>query len=273
MRKLSSILLLLFCSFIYAQQEINQYKYIIVPVQFEAFKSPNQYKTSTLIKFLLSEKGMNVVYSDKLPSEIKSNRCLAVVAELVDDSNMFTTKATVVFKDCNSVEIYRTKEGTSKLKDFNASYSEAINDALSSFSTFNYAYNGSSKESIETVTPVDIVEQAEVKSEAPIKTTDIVTVQEPKLNEVTQVNTTVTTIQKENTTVSHLYAQGITNGYQLVDSTPKIVMKLYKTSQPNIFIGEKENGVSGLLYSVNGAWYFEYYAGEELKKESLNIKF
>ena len=176
MRKLSSILLLLFCSFIYAQQEINQYKYIIVPVQFEAFKSPNQYKTSTLIKFLLSEKGMNVVYSDKLPSELKSNRCLAVVAELVDDSNMFTTKATVVFKDCNSVEIYRTKEGTSKLKDFNASYAEAINDALSSFSTFNYAYNGSSKESLETVTPVDIVEQAEVKSEAPIKRKDIVRV-------------------------------------------------------------------------------------------------
>ena len=273
MKKLSSILLLLFCSFIYAQQEINQYKYIIVPVQFEAFKSPNQYKTSTLIKFALSEKGMNVVYSDKLPSELKSNRCLAVVAELIDNSNMFTTKATIVFKDCNSSEIYRTKEGTSKLKDFNASYAEAINDALSSFSDFNYVYNGSSKESIETNSRIEEVNKAEVKSESLSNTIDIVSVEEQQVNEVTVVNTDDTTFQKENPTVSNLYAQGITNGFQLVDSTPKIVMKIHKTSQPNIFIGEKENGVFGLLYSVNGAWYFEYYAGEVLKKEPLNIKF
>ena len=50
-------------------------------------------------------------------------------------------------------------------------------------------------------------------------------------------------------------------------------MKIYKTSQPNVFIGENENGVSGLVYSINGAWYFEYYSGDVLKSESLNVKF
>ena len=35
-----------------------------------------------------------------------------------------------------------------------------------------------------------------------------------------------------------LYAQAIANGFQLVDSTPKITLRMYATSQANFFIAE-----------------------------------
>ena len=69
-----------------------------------------------------------------------------------------------------------------------------------------------------------------------------------------------------------LYAQEIPNGFQLVDNTPKIHLKLLKTSIPDVYIVKhaKDNGV---VYKKDGKWYFEYYFGDTLKTEELNIKF
>ena len=50
-------------------------------------------------------------------------------------------------------------------------------------------------------------------------------------------------------------------------------MKIQKTSQPNIYLGEEVNGKSGLVYTKNGQWFFEYYEGEKLMSKNLNIKF
>lgn len=272
MKKIVLLQLLLMSTIIFAQNELNNYKYIIVPVQFDAFKSPNQYKTSTIIKLLLTEKGLNVIYSDKLPPELVSNRCLALVANLKDDSNMFTTKTTLVFKDCNSTEIYTTKEGTSKMKEFNASYSEAITDALASLSGFNYVYKETSKQPLAVSSTNDKPKFLESHKEEPAFKKEIIEIQEPITNESATVKTTNTKFAEQDKDAS-LYAQHISNGYQLVDSTPKIVMKICRTSQPNIFIGENEQGVSGLVYSINGLWYFEFYDRGVLKSQALNIKF
>ncbi len=72
--------------------------------------------------------------------------------------------------------------------------------------------------------------------------------------------------------VKVLYAQEITNGYQLVDSDPKIVMKLLKSTSPNVYIAESGNLI-GVVYSEAGKWYFEYYQGDQLVSEELGIKF
>jgi hypothetical protein len=37
-----------------------------------------------------------------------------------------------------------------------------------------------------------------------------------------------------------LFAQPIANGYQLVDSTPKVVLKMYRTSQPDSYSANGE---------------------------------
>ncbi len=69
-----------------------------------------------------------------------------------------------------------------------------------------------------------------------------------------------------------LYAQELPNGYQLVDSTPKIQLKIFKSSMPNVYIA-KGDGRDGVVYSSDGKWFFEYHEGNQIVKEELNIKF
>jgi hypothetical protein len=45
-----------------------------------------------------------------------------------------------------------------------------------------------------------------------------------------------------------LYAQPIVNGFQLVNSTPKVVMKVFKTSSPTCLIAMRES-IQGVLIS------------------------
>jgi len=40
-----------------------------------------------------------------------------------------------------------------------------------------------------------------------------------------------------------LYAQEIPDGFQLVDNTPKIRLKIFRTSIPDVYTVEKDNGV------------------------------
>lgn len=71
---------------------------------------------------------------------------------------------------------------------------------------------------------------------------------------------------------STLYAQELANGYQLVDSTPSIVMKLFQSSLPEVFHAKTGDTV-GMVYKKEGKWYFEYYATDNRMVEELNIKF
>ena len=68
------------------------------------------------------------------------------------------------------------------------------------------------------------------------------------------------------------YAQALPNGFQLVDSSPKIRMKLLKSSTDNVFMAQSDNH-NGMVYQKEGKWIFEYYNGEKLVQEELNIKF
>ncbi|WP_435654562.1 hypothetical protein [Cellulophaga baltica] len=274
MKKIVPILMLAFCANFYGQEVINDYKYVVVPTQFESFKSPNQYKSSTLVKFLLTESDVNVVYSNDLPSELNLNRCVALYAKLIDGSNMFTTKTTLVLEDCSGKEIYKSIEGTSKQKEYNASYSEAIRAALKPLSSYTYSYAGTTTE------PVKVSYQNDAKSLPAVKqapaeatTTAVVETSEEVQKKSVVKATPILEANKVATSNGGLYAQDILNGYQLVDSSPKIVMKMFKTSQANIFLGEEISGTKGLVYAKDGAWYFEFYDGDILKVKALDIKF
>lgn len=312
-----------------AQEQLNDYKYIIVPKQFAEFKRENQYKTSTLVKYLFAEKGFEAVYEDELPQELKNNGCLGLRAKLVDGSSMFTTKATVKLENCNGEEVFATKEGRSKEKDYKESYGEALREAFTSFDTINYSYNGKAENS-EPVTvnmendvkklseerrqnhssvnrPDAMVEQeatrenqryvdrrpvpsdlkkAEPKSkmieheatreqqsytDRTPKESDI------KIGEATNQATASDSDQEKGSDLSSivgatLYAQELPNGYQLVDSTPKIRMKIEKTSMPDFYLAEAGD-TKGVVFQKNGTWFFEYYSGDRLITQELEIKF
>lgn len=278
-----SILLLvalLTSSMFYAQ--FNDYKYIIVPKKFEAFKEANQYLTSTLIKHNLTEFGYTVVYDDALPPELKMNRCLGVTTDINDSSSLFTTKLNLVFKDCNGVEVYTSLEGKSKIKEYKEAYKEAISRALDGLRGIPYTYSGG-QDTVSTTTSISVpATSPQVQEEAPVVAITERTSATPKtpvasetaIEHIEQTETMVTApsstpILKEVGDV--LYAQPKEGGYQLVDSTPQVIYFLKATAAPDVFIVEKD-GKNGVVYKKDSTWFIEFDGGQA-GPQPLNIKF
>lgn len=295
-----------------AQKQLNDFKYIIVPKKFDGFKRQNQYQTSTLVKHLFTEKGFETAYEDDLPMELNANRCLGLTVGLVDDSSMFTTKTALMLKDCQGREILATQEGKSKEKDFKDSYNEAIREAFKSVQTLNYAYTGKTENSAPvTVSFANDVKDAKEPKNAKNMVEQQATVENQSFKDHTPKNSDFTKSEEKREMVKQmatreqqsyvdktpkasnikssnskdqlkisnakpssgvLYAQELENGYQLVDSTPKIVLKLKKTSVPDYYLAQGDDK-SGTVFMNEGKWYFEYYAEGELVTEELDIKF
>ena len=86
-------------------------------------------------------------------------------------------------------------------------------------------------------------------------------------------------ISKISNTINHsdlseipLFAQPIGGGFQLIDATPKVIMKIYKTSSPICFIANK-NSIQGVLVSKDNQWFFEYLNSSNLVSEKVEVKF
>lgn len=252
------------------QEELNSYKYVIVPKRFEGFKKENQYLTSTMVKFRLVQKGFVAVYDDALPEELLLNRCLGLTVNLEDLSGMFSTKLKLNFKDCSSKQVFETEMGNSSIKEFKPAYKEAIEDALMSIYDHEYSpkekaapLTVSFKNDVKKLEPKKVVEQKATIEEQSFKS------REPKVSEVKQAVPSKAVISSQS---SILYAQEIKNGFQLVDSTPKIQLKVYTTSVSDFYLAKSEDK-NGMVYNRNGKWFFEFYKAEELVIEELNIKF
>lgn len=261
--------------------QLNGYKYIIVPKKFETFKKENQYMTSTMVKYLFTQKGFTPVYDDALPEDLANNRCLGLLASLSDDSSFFSTKVTVILKDCQSIEVFRTIEGKSKIKEYTAAYKDALEDAFTSFDGMDYAYapkKSEAKETVEqpiTVSFKDDVKKLEETPETPVVKQEA-TVENQSYESVEPEPSTFTKAEVKTEpkpiTSDLLYAQPIGDGYQLVDNTPKVVMKLMSTSVDNVFLTDYQ-GNSGVVLQKEGKWFLEYTEGGVKKSKELNIKF
>ncbi|WP_340074356.1 hypothetical protein [Leptobacterium sp. I13] len=249
----------------FAQKNINNYKYVIIPKQFDFLKKENQYRVNTLVKLLFEENGFTAFYEgENMPEDLARDNCLGLKADVVNNSNFFTTKLIVELKDCYKNVIYRSKEGKSKEKDFEKTYHAAIRDAFSSIESLNYTYQPKQE------APQEKTKKKVVKAEEPvqdIKEKETKTKEEKK--PIQQSKELIETPIKEELE-DVLYAQPIANGYQLVDSAPAVVYVLQKTTLENVFILKNKQGI---LYKKGNDWIMEYYEKNKLKQERLKIKF
>src|SRR5690606_35924797 len=69
-----------------------------------------------------------------------------------------------------------------------------------------------------------------------------------------------------------LYAQPIAGGFQLVDSTPKIVLKLEETSMDDIYLAQYGDS-NAMVFKKADQWFLEYTHNGEKKTQELQIKF
>jgi len=229
------LLLVLFLTATAFSQNVNDYEYVIVPTKFSFLKVDDKYRLNTNSRLLLQKYGFKSVFlSDSIPSEIANNNCKKLYFDLVEDNKLLITKIKIVLKDCREKLLFESDYGTSKEKELEIAYNKALREAGKSFDKLNYKYNGKNNSSIT---------------------------QEPSK-----------TIVTESDSETFYFAQPIANGFQVVDNEPKVIMKLYTTSQKNVFIGLKGN-TNGVVISKENHWFFEYYEGDKLVSESLNLKF
>ncbi|MDF1517899.1 MAG: hypothetical protein P1P79_08135, partial [Lutibacter sp.] len=161
MNKSFSISLFLMFSFsvLFGQKNINSYKYILVPKQFEFQRSADQYQLNSLTKFLFEKSGFTVLFTDEnFPADLAGNSCLGLKAKVNNDSGMFSTKMNVVLADCYNQVVFLTKEGKSKEKDYKTAYHEALRMTFTDIENLNYAYDGNvtTKEKIKEDNKVEI---------------------------------------------------------------------------------------------------------------------
>ncbi|MDN3642179.1 hypothetical protein QWY87_05675 [Lutimonas halocynthiae] len=125
----------------YAQNELNPYKYIVVPKQFDFLKEENQYRVNSFTKFLFDKEGYQVFYSgDDYPEDLKSNPCLGLTANVLDESSAFTTKIFLVLENCGRDVVFKSVEGRSKIKDYNKTYIDALKKCFVSIQELDYVY-------------------------------------------------------------------------------------------------------------------------------------
>lgn len=123
-------LLMMFFSY---SQNVSDYQYIIVAEKFSGFK-PNQYKLNDFVIKSLKSKKYTVL--GEINSEGKQNKCNALYADVLNNSNFLRSRVILQFKDCNS-KIIKEVKTTSMEKDYDKSFQEAITMALSEIPVSN----------------------------------------------------------------------------------------------------------------------------------------
>ncbi len=245
-----------------AQKNINDYKYVIVPKQFESFNKIDKYQVNSLVKFLLKKNNFTVFFNDEqLPEDLARNKCLALTASLKDNSGMFTTKTQLSLKDCFNNILFTSKEGTSKIKEYKKAYHEAIRRSFQSVKTLNYKYQPTTT----TETNQTTVHSAAINTEEKIKKEVI------SGKEVSKDFYAKRTIVRKKENFETLYAQANNGGFQLVDKEPKVVFKILKTQYPHLFIIKDKNGM--LVKKENGFWEAQYYDKDKLLIKNYEVKF
>ncbi|MDN3671851.1 hypothetical protein QWY99_02070 [Flavobacterium branchiarum] len=241
------LLMLLFISSFGFSQSINDYKAVVIPLKYDFMKSDNQYRLATLTKFNLNKAGFEAFYANEAVSE-NYNRCDLLYIDVVKENGFLVTKLYVTFKDCYGKIVFTSDIGRSKTKEYDLAYSEALNQAFLSVKALNYKYNGKVSTTQNTPSPAVASAPAVAANNAVVNT--VVNSNDPNL----------------------LYAQPTETGYQLIDKTPKVVMKLMKTSRPDSFIAIKGD-IQGSLNAKDNEWYFEYYKNDKLVSEKVVVKF
>ncbi|MGK0253973.1 MAG: putative Zn finger protein [Mariniflexile sp.] len=284
---------------VFAQSNLNNYKYVIVPSKYDFLKDKDEYQLNSLTKFLFEKYGFDaLIEGEKYPEDLIRNRCLALKSDLIKDSGMFKTKLAVELKDCNDQVVFTSLLGESREKEYSKAYNEALRNAFKSIETLNYKYVPSNvsvveeskdvladteaakeiqqlKEEIESLkiekeTAVVVKTELEMELLGKVQEKDIPVVVIPTKDiPVKEVKTVSATPEKMESS-GILYAQETENGFQLVDSAPKVVYRIKRTGIADVFLVENKNAT---VYKKGADWVLEYYENNVLKQEVLNIKF
>lgn len=261
----------------FSQENLNDYKYVIIPSQYDFQKSEDSFQINSLMKFLFEKIDIEVYMdTDEFPEELAKNRCLGLTARLNDLSKMLVTKMNIDLIDCQNKVVYSTAEGKSKVKDYKKAYHESIREAFSEFDELEYAYNGDKAVvAVSGVVAMENTKDSDVLKESVDSNVNSIT--KESVVAVTTVAAAATVKPSKEEAVAEitvgttvLYAQPTADGYQLVDSTPKVIYVLTRTTVKDMYLIK---GQDGMVYKEGETWKVDYYVDGKLVTKELSLKF
>ena len=122
-------------------QELNDYKYIIIPETYEFTGEKDQFQLNSLTKFLLNKVGFTTLMkTEAKPADLRQNPCLGLTTRIANNSGIFVTKLVLVLENCYGEVVFKTEEGKSRQKSYKEAYQEALRDAFKTFEEVTYQY-------------------------------------------------------------------------------------------------------------------------------------
>ena len=157
-------------------QNLNSYKYVIVPEKFDFLKESNEYQMNELTKFLFEKYGFTAFMASELkPSDLSMDPCNTLYTEVIENSGFLRTNLQITLKDCNDQVMFKSEEGSSKEKDFKKAYQGALRETFKYVDAINYKYDENS-----TLVKKEILETPVANTPAPVKEIE----QDTKVEEV-----------------------------------------------------------------------------------------
>ena len=248
-----------------AQTDLNNYKYVVVPLQYDFLKGQDVYRLNTLTKFLFKEGGYDVYFEkQQLPEDLFSDRCLALYADVKEVKGGFRkTRLEIILKDCHGELIMKSEVGQSGENNHEKSHHIALRNAFKSIDKLKYKYEPK------------LNDETEVK--AMPKKKEINKTKEPESKQNAKLKRKITTQDVENKkeplvkkNSDLLSAIAIDNGFQLRDEDNRRVMILLKTAAKNVFIVK---GKDAIVFRENDKWIYSENDGDVMLRNFLNIKF
>lgn len=233
-------------------QNLNEYKYAIVPAKFSFLKEENMYNLNVLTKMFMQKYGFETYLSNETaPDDFVNTNCNKVFVDVIPSNGIFTTKIKVVIKDCKGTILCSSEEGSSRDKEYRIAYNEALRMAFDSFNVLKmHQYKPSEKKMGMIGEPTQTVAKTQTES--------------PKSEEV----------KPSVPSLEALFAKPFgENGFQLLTNNtnvPQYVMTVYKTSSADCYIASKDSN-SGVLLKKGGNWFFEYYKEGKLVSQPISI--
>jgi hypothetical protein len=223
------LFLVISISFTGIGQDINSYKYILVPDSFGFLEERNQYQLNSLTKFLFEEQGFEAyMLSEEPPKDFSRSEALYV--DVKDNGGLLYTKLVVELLDENNKLVFISEEGVSKEKEYWKAYHEALRKAFKSIPALKSTFTKDKPIVADEVELQSGTVTNDFRNKAGLK----------EESEKLDIEKKEYQFQYE-TKFFHLYT--IEKGFLLNESqSGMLVGKLYKTVKPDIFIYTSNSG-------------------------------
>lgn len=270
-------LLIAFQNFTFAQSDINNYKYVSVSDRFDFLKTADQYQLNSLTKFLLNKSGFTVLdRSNSYPKDLSEDRCLLLDVSVEKLKGFLKTKLEVQFRNCRSEIIYKSEIGTSKQKDFQKAYHEALRSAFESVAALEYRYEArqSSVVAKDTSPILSAKAPASVEMSAPnkvppvpevpvVSSAAVVTSVPPPAPKASKTPKVVVSQDEKNT----ILVKATNYGFKVLDVvSDKVLYTLHATIYDGVFIIDNKPGIA---YQRGNRWVREYVSDSKIVIEPL----